>query len=589
MFVKTSKFVGIGLLLTVLAVGCGTREPVVARVGREKITLKEFKDKFISTFKSEENAKKQGMEERETTLHAMAVELAKYQEAVSMGLDKKPEIAKALEQSARRKALDLLYQDKVINAVITDAAAKHFYEQSGEEVKARHILLKTPPPDSLNGDTLRVKARIDSIKKAIAGGLSFKAAAKMFSDDATSAADSGNLDWFQWGRMVDEFQEAAWSGKPGQIVGPVRTNYGYHLILVEERRPVQGRAAFDDVKDNIKAQLKQIEGQKLMDQARIYVENLHKSYGLEYKDANIETFRKKLDDPQTPKNQDLATVFTADQKKQVVATYKGGQVTVDSLVTKIGPNAHRVEWNNKQVVIDLINSIVEPGFLEKDAESQGYLKKAMNDPEAKSEMRQGLIGQLEKVEVSDKVRPTDADDRRFYDTHLSNFIQPEMRTVREIFVKADSMKAVRIRDRAVKGEDFKKLAMRFNEKESTQPDTGRIGPFEEKRFGLIGKTAFTLQKPGDVSPVTPSGKNFSVIQLLSIDPSRTKTFEEAQAEVKRQNRQAMTDAAMKALEEKSLKDFKYEVDAKVLASVWPVEPNPAGAKPAAPAPAGRPQ
>lgn len=573
MFVKTSKFVGIGLLLGVLAIGCGTREPVAARVGREKITLKEFKDRFISNFRSEENAKHQSMEEREKTLRTMAVELAKYQEALSLGIDKKPDVARSVDQIARRKALDLLYQEKVINAVITDAAAKHFYDQASDEIKARHILLKTPPSDSLTADTIRIKARIDSIKKAISNGLDFKAAAKMFSDDATSAADSGNLDWFQWGRMVDEFQEAAWSGKPGQVIGPVRTNYGYHLIKIEDRRPLQNRASFEDSKESIKGQLRQVESQKLMDQARKYVEDLHKSYNLKYNDANIEVFRKKVNDPLTAKSQELGPAFTAEQKKLVVATHKGGQVTIDSLIAKVGPNAHRVEWNNEQTVKDLIHSIVEPKFLERDAESQGYYKKAMNEPAAKTEIRNGLIGQLEKQEVTDKIKPTDADDHRYYDTHLSAFIQPEMRTIREIFVKTDSMKAARVRDRGLKGEDFKKLAMRFNEKESTQPDTGKIGPFEEKRFGLIGKTAFTLQKPGDISAVTPTGKNFSLIQLLKIDPSRTKTFEEAQSEIKRLNRQAMTDQAMKDLEDKSLKDFKFEVDAKVLSSAWPVDKN----------------
>ena len=573
MFVKISKFVSIGLFLMVVAMGCGTREPVVARVGREKITLKEFKAQFLNTFRTEDNAKRQTMEERENSVRKMAVDLAKYQQALALGLDKKPDIAHSLEQIARRKALDLLYQEKVINAVITDAAAKHFYDQSGEELKARHILLKTPPSDSVGTDTLRVKARMDSIKKAISGGLDFKVAARMFSEDGSSAADSGNLDWFQWGRMVDEFQEAAWAAKPGQLVGPVRTNYGYHLILVEDRRPIANRASYDDMKDNIKSQLRQVEGEKLNNQARSYVENLHKTFSLKYNDANMETFRKKLDDPMTSKNGDLGTSFTAEQKKLVVATYKGGQITVDSLIAKLGGNAHRVEWKDKQVVIDLIGSIVEPNFLDKDAEAQGFYKKALNDPAAKAEMRQGLIGQLEKQEITDKVKPTDADDHHFYETHLASFIQPEMRTVREIFIKTDSLKAVRVHDRAIKGEDFRKLALRFNEKESTQPDTGRIGPFEEKRFGLIGKTAFALQKVGDISPVTPSGKNFSVIQLMEIQPSRTKTYEEAQAEVKRQNRQAMTDVATKALEDKALNDFKFTIDSKVLASAWPITPD----------------
>jgi parvulin-like peptidyl-prolyl isomerase len=587
MFAKTSKFVVLGIVIVVIAWGCGTREPVVARVGREKITVKEFKDAFIQRFHTEDNAKHQSYAMREKVVHDMAVDLAKYQEGQKMGIEKKPEVAHQLEQSARRKALDMLYEDKVINAVITDAAAKDFYDKSGEEVKARHILLKTSPVDSLRGDSVRVKARIDSIKQAINNGLSFKAAAKMFSEDATSAADSGNLDWFQWGRMVDEFQNAAWGAKPGQMVGPVRTSYGYHLILVEDRRPIQGRGSFEDSKQSIKSQLRQVEGEKLGKQARDYVDNLHKTYSLKYNDANIELFRKKMQDPNTPKNQDLGTVFTADQKPLEVATYKGGKVTIDSLIAKIGPNAHRVDWSNPQTMKDLINSMAEPVFLERDAESQGYYKKALDDPAVKNEIRHGIIGQLEAMEVTDKIKPTEDDDRRYYESHLSGFIQPEMRTIREIFIKSDSIKAARIRDRALKGEDFKKLAQRFNEKESTQPDTGRIGPFEEQRFGLIGKAAFMLQKPGDISAVTPSGKNYSVIQLLDIQPSRTKTFEEALPEAKRQDRQAMTDAAMKALEDKSLNDFKLTIDEKALSAVWPLEKdasNPAsgennGAKP----------
>ena len=571
MFAKTSKFVVLGIALVVIVWGCGTREPIVARVGREPITVKDFKDAFIQRYHTEDNAKHQSYEAREKVLHDLAVDLAKYQEGDKLGVTKRPEVARELEQVARRKALDLLYEAKVINTVISDAAAKDFYDKSGEEVKARHILLKTSPVDSLKGDSVRVKTRIDSIKQAINSGLSFKSAAKMFSEDVTSAADSGNLDWFQWGRMVDEFQEAAWGAKVGQMVGPVRTSYGYHLILVEDRRPIQGRGSFEDSKQAIKSQLRQVESDKLAKTARDYVENLHKTYSLKYNDANIETFRKKLADPNTPKNQELGPAFTADQKTMEVATFKGGKVTVDSLIAKIGANAHRVDWSDKQAALDLINSIVEPIFLERDAESQGYYKQAQNDPAVKQEMRHGIVGQLEMIEVTDKIHPTDADDHHYYETHLANFIQPEMRTIREIFIKSDSLKAVRVHDRAVKGENFTKLAQRFNEKESTQPDTGKIGPFEEKRFGLIGQTAFALQKPGDISAVTPTGKNFSIIQLLDIQPSRTKTFEEALVDVKRQDRQAMTEDAMKTLEDKALNDFKLTIDTKALAAVWPLD------------------
>jgi parvulin-like peptidyl-prolyl isomerase len=571
MFAKTSKFAALGILLVLFVVGCGSKEPVVARVGREKITLKEFKDSFLQRYRSEDNAQRQSYEDREKAVRDMAVQLAKYQEAVALGLDKNPDYTKNVEEAAHRKALDLLYLDQVVNKVITDAAAKEFYDKSSEEVRAKHILLRTNPNDSTKGaDSVFVKARIDSIKKAISGGLSFGAAAKMFSEDATSAADSGELNWFQWGRMVDAFQEAAWSGKPGQVVGPVRTDYGYHLILIEERRPVQGRQPYEETKESIKVQLRDVLGQKMNDTARAYVEALRKKGNVKYNDANIETFRKKVLDPMTPKGQTLDPIFTDAQKDLETASYRGGKVTIKDMLEKVGANAGRVDWNDMQSAKDLINAIVEPKLLEKDAEDQGYYKKAQKEPEVLAEKRRGLSGQLEKTEVTDKIKPTDTDDRRFYDSHLSNYIQAEMRTVREIFIKDDSTKCARIRDRALKGENFAKLALRFNEKESTKADTGRLGPFAEKGFGLLGKPAFALTKVGDISPVTAVGKNYSVIQLVSITPSRTKSFEEAQAQVRQQNRQAMTDQAMKDLEDRLAKKYPVEIDVKVLSSAWPL-------------------
>ena len=285
---QTRKFVVFGLALVIALAGCGPREAVVAKVGREKITLKDFKNTFVQRFKGEENAARRSYQDREKLIQEMALDLAKYQEGIARGIDKRPEVAEQIEQLANRKALDLLYQKQVIDAVINDQTAKAFYDKSGEELRARHVLLKTSPVDSAQVDTVRVRARMDSIKRAIAGGLDFKAAAARFSEDASSAADSGELGWFGWGRMVPEFQDAAWAGKPGKIVGPVHTNYGYHLILIEEKRPVKDRPDYASSKDAIKNQLRDIESQKLMETARAYLEALRAKVKLTYNEANLE-------------------------------------------------------------------------------------------------------------------------------------------------------------------------------------------------------------------------------------------------------------------------------------------------------------
>ncbi len=566
---------GVTVLAVLLLAGCQkSNDPVVASVGKEKIRVSEFKKQAIEKFRGEDGAMKKPYADRERLVREIAIGKAKYLEGVSRGIDKRDEVKGDFERMASNKALELLYTAEVIDKVITDKMAKEFYDKSGQEVHARHILLKTMPMDTggAGSDSLKVRARIDSIAAAIKGGLSFKAAAIRFSEDATSAADSGDLGWFPWGRMVDEFQSAVWSAEPGKLTGPIKTDYGYHLIWVEERRPVQDRRPFDEMKDNIKTQLREVEAERLNNAAREYVMNLREKSGLEYKSDNVEIFRRKLLDPTVTKSASLAPVFTDEQKKSVVASYSGGSITVNDLIEKLGTNAARVKWEDSASVFDLVNSIVEPKLLDDAAKNSGLTKKAMADPEIQQQTQNAVVRILQKEEVTDKVNPTEEDLRKFYETHLENYIQEEQRTVREIFVKEDSVKCARVRERALNGENFKELARRFNQKESTQPDTGRIGPFEEKRFGVIGRYAFALTKAGDISEPIRSGKNFSVIQLLEIVPSRTKTFEESRAQVARECRQAQTDAAQKALEEMVVKKFPVKIEEKALSAVWPLVP-----------------
>ena len=568
----------VGLIAIVVLAGCGKREEVVATIGRSDITMSQYRDALLQRFRTEDNVRRKSAQDREQVVREMAINEAKYQEALARKIDQRPEMKDQLDNLAKRKALELLYQQQVIDKVVSETAMKEYYDKSGEEIKARHILLRTTQVDSTKAiDSARVKTRIDSIKQAIDHGLDFKAAAKMFSEDASSAADSGNLDWFPWGRMVDEFQEAAWKAKKGDLVGPVRTQYGYHLILIEDRRKAENRPPYEQDKDRIKAQLREADAQKMNDVAQQYLGDLHTKHKLAYDEDVLAMFRGRVNDPTVTKTESLDPVFTDQQKAQVAATYDDGKVTVKDLIDKVGNNAHRVSWNDPGSTHDLVHAIVEPKFLEVESAQQGLIKKAADDKDVIDQRKQALIQVLEKEEVTDKVAPTDQDTRTWYQNHLENYIQPEQRIVREIFIKEDSAKAVMVHAKAMKGENFTKLALKYNEKESTKADTGRIGPFEQKRFGLIGAAIFALQKTGDVSGVVKNGKNFSVIKLLDMAPSRTKSFEEAKAQASREVRQAKTDEAQKALEAMVLNKFKLNIKQDALARAFPI--NEQAAKP----------
>lgn len=123
----------------------------------------------------------------------------------------------------------------------TDADVRDFYDknpqkfQRGESVRASHILILA---DQKADDATRKKARaqIDAIHARAQAGEDFGKLAQDHSQDG-SAAQGGDLDFFTRGRMVPEFEQAAFALKTGEISDVVTTQYGFHVIKVTDRKP----------------------------------------------------------------------------------------------------------------------------------------------------------------------------------------------------------------------------------------------------------------------------------------------------------------------------------------------------------------
>jgi peptidyl-prolyl cis-trans isomerase SurA len=101
-----------------------------------------------------------------------------------------------------------------------------------EQTKARHILLK---PDEINTDE-QVRARIEQLKIRLENGEDFAALARANSQDPLSAARGGDLGWLSQGDTVPEFEDQMNRLQPGELSQPFKTQFGWHLLQVEERR-----------------------------------------------------------------------------------------------------------------------------------------------------------------------------------------------------------------------------------------------------------------------------------------------------------------------------------------------------------------
>ncbi len=158
------------------------------------------------------------------------------------------------EEDLRSQLQVQMLQDKVRTKVgesakVTDEEIKAYFEnpdnqaQFAGSVTARHVLVKT-------------KAQADKVQKLLeadSSDTSWKKVAAEYSTDPGSKDSGGSLGTFQKGRMVQEFETAAFALKTGEISSPVKSEFGYHVIETTEKTPP---SKYDDVKAGIEQQLK---------------------------------------------------------------------------------------------------------------------------------------------------------------------------------------------------------------------------------------------------------------------------------------------------------------------------------------------
>ncbi|MCC0063395.1 MAG: peptidylprolyl isomerase [Defluviimonas sp.] len=139
--------------------------------------------------------------------------------------------------------------DAAANAAATDEALKKLYDEKytsaelGKEYHAAHILVAS------EDEALELKKQIDA-------GADFAALAKEKSTDKGSATAGGDLGWFGVGRMVKPFEDAVVAMEPGTVSDPIETQFGWHIIKLEEIRDATA-PAFDDVKEELAGDLRQ--------------------------------------------------------------------------------------------------------------------------------------------------------------------------------------------------------------------------------------------------------------------------------------------------------------------------------------------
>jgi parvulin-like peptidyl-prolyl isomerase len=174
--------------------------------------------------------------------------------------DQRPQIKKQLDYVADDfLSREYLAQKVMPEATVSEADLKEYYAQNKqslgvpEQVRARHILFKVDPaatPDEKN----KALERARGVLRRVQAGEDFGELAAAHSDDKESGAKGGDLGYFTAGRMVPEFEDAAFYTNPGEISDILETKYGFHIIKVEDLIEARERS-YEEMKDYMKEKL----------------------------------------------------------------------------------------------------------------------------------------------------------------------------------------------------------------------------------------------------------------------------------------------------------------------------------------------
>lgn len=265
-----------------------------------KVISEQDYDNYLKTL-SEQNRNPAEIDTKTLIDNLVERELA-LQDAMSQKLDKEPSFARKLEEVRSNllaaTALNL-YLEK---HAPTEATLKQEYDRltasKPKEFKAKHILLKTED---------EAKAVIEELGK----GKAFDELAKTKSTDAASAKNGGDLGWVRKNQVVADFADALLHLEKGKITQkPVKTEFGFHVILLEDLRDVAA-PAFDGVKEQIKTMMQ-------ASQMQTYLEGLKKTAKIEI----LKKFDDKAEVTAPDAKKDAAQAATDAAKPDVKAEAK---------------------------------------------------------------------------------------------------------------------------------------------------------------------------------------------------------------------------------------------------------------------------
>ena len=234
----------------------------IAKVGDQIITESDL-DQIIGYLSTNRQSMiDQNPQVKESILRQYVQSIVISQLAKKEEYDKKPEVAQKLNFYSDSLLSNLYLEQQIGDKVtVSEEETKAYYDEhineftTPEMIKARHILVKVDP-SAPEDEKKQAYQKAEGILKQVQDGADFAKLATELSDDSHTQSKGGDLGFFSRGKIVKPFEDIAFEMKPGETSGIVETQFGYHIIRVEERK-AETLHSYDSMKERIHQRLLQ--------------------------------------------------------------------------------------------------------------------------------------------------------------------------------------------------------------------------------------------------------------------------------------------------------------------------------------------
>jgi len=491
-------------LAAFLASGCaaGPREldeTVLASVNGEPVTLQDIQEGFEGSHRGH-TLLLAGSEAMREFLDKTVDRRLLIQEARRIGLDDDAGIREAVQDLVAQRARDELYADEVTRPVeASEEAIRAAYEKTAQGYRVRHILTYT------REDAERAAARVRA-------GEAFGSVAAQVSV-STTAGKGGDLGLVGWGQMDPRLEAEVEAMDPGEVRGPIETDQGWNILLMEERRPLQARPELEKLRNQITAILKQ---RAISRRSLAFFDELRARWAprVFHEALSEENLREAGQGGPEPDQAKRITVGLAGDRSITLADLRA-RLNLKNIQNLPRP------WALRQVR-GVLDEAIFASLLEQEALRRGYARRPSITREA-SRLEEGLLlDRLLATVVYPPIQITDEEVRAFYDQNPKSFTQAEAVRLKIIVLDPQQDTEPVLRELRT-GADFEAVARTWSRDPITAQAGGDLGWVVRGTTNpAIEAVAFSL-KAGEIGLAKDEKATF-VLKVMERRPERLQEY-----------------------------------------------------------------